>query len=51
MLAISTKSMKQMQALSPKINALKEKYKEDAKRMNEEMMKLYREYKVNPMAG
>lgn len=49
--AISTKSMKQMQALAPKINALKEKFKDDAKRMNEETMKLYREYKVNPMAG
>ena len=49
--AISTRSMKQMQALAPKINALKEKYKDDAKRMNEETMKLYREYKVNPMAG
>ncbi len=49
--AISTRSMKQMQALAPKINALKEKHKGDAKRMNEEMMKLYREYKVNPMAG
>ncbi|MCC7517765.1 MAG: membrane protein insertase YidC [Verrucomicrobiae bacterium] len=49
--AISTRSMKQMQALAPKISALKEKHKDDAKKMNEEMMKLYRDYKVNPMAG
>lgn len=49
--AISTRSMKQMQALSPKINALKEKYGNNTQKMNEEMMKLYRDYKINPMAG
>ncbi len=49
--AISTRSMKQMQALAPKMNALKEKYKDDSKRMNEEMMKMYRDYRINPMAG
>lgn len=49
--AISMRSMKQMQALGPKFNALKEKYKDDSKKLNEEMMKMYREYGVNPMAG
>ncbi len=49
--AMSTRSMKQMQALAPKMNALKEKYKDDSKKLNEEMMKMYRDYKVNPMAG
>lgn len=49
--AISTKSMKQMQALAPKMNELKEKYKDDSKKLNEEMMKMYRDYRINPMAG
>jgi YidC/Oxa1 family membrane protein insertase len=49
--AISTRSMKQMQALAPKMNALKEKYPNDPRKMNEEMMKMYREYRINPMAG
>ncbi|MBI4027510.1 MAG: membrane protein insertase YidC [Verrucomicrobia bacterium] len=49
--AISTKSMKQMQALAPKLNALKEKYKDDPRRQGEEMMKLQREYGINPVAG
>jgi len=49
--AMSTKSMKQMQALAPQMNALKEKYKDNPKKMNEETMKMYRDYKINPMAG
>lgn len=49
--AISTRSMKQMQALGPKVNALKEKYKDNTQKLNEEMMKLYRENGVNPLAG
>jgi len=49
--AISTRSMKQMQALAPKMSALKEKYPNDQKKQSEEMMKIYREYRINPMAG
>jgi len=49
--AISTRSMKQMQALSPMVNELKEKHKENPQKMNEEMMKLYKDYKINPLAG
>lgn len=49
--AMSTRSMKQMQALSPKMTAIKEKYKDDQKKQNEEIMKMYRDYKINPMAG
>jgi len=49
--AMSTRSMKQMQALAPKINELKEKYRDDPKRVGPETMKLYREYRINPMAG
>jgi YidC/Oxa1 family membrane protein insertase len=47
----ATKSMKRMQLLTPKMNALKEKYKDDPTRMNQEVMKLYKEYKVNPFGG
>lgn len=47
----SFKSMKKMQALQPKIAELKEKYKDDAQKMNKETMKLYSTYGVNPMGG
>ena len=49
--SVATKSMKKMQALQPKINALKEKYKDDPNKQNIEMMKLYKEYKINPLGG
>jgi len=44
----STQSMQQAQ---PQIAALKEKYKDDAKRLNEETMKLYKELGINPLGG
>lgn len=47
----SYKSMKKMQALQPKITELKEKYKDDAQKLNKETMKLYSTYGVNPMGG
>lgn len=47
----STASMKKMQELSPKINALKEKYKAKPDVMQREIMTLYKENKVNPMSG
>ncbi len=47
----STQSMKEMHKLQPKINELKEKYKDDAQKMNQETMKLYTEHGVNPMGG
>jgi YidC/Oxa1 family membrane protein insertase len=40
-----------MAKLSPLINELKVKYKDDQQRMNQEMMKLYKEYNINPLAG
>jgi YidC/Oxa1 family membrane protein insertase len=49
--AKSYKSMKNMQKLQPKIMKLREKYKDDRQKMNQEMMQLYRTYKVNPMGG
>jgi len=45
------KSMKNMQKLQPKVVKLKEKYKDDPTRMNQEMMNLYKTYKVNPLGG
>jgi YidC/Oxa1 family membrane protein insertase len=45
------RSMRKMQLLAPEMKALKEKYKDDKQRQNEEMMKLYRENKVNPFAS
>jgi YidC/Oxa1 family membrane protein insertase len=47
----ATASMKRMQLLSPKMTELREKYKDDPKKMNEELMKLYRQYGVNPFGG
>jgi len=44
-------SMKRMQLLMPKQNELREKYKDDPARMNQELMKLYKDYKVNPVSG
>jgi YidC/Oxa1 family membrane protein insertase len=45
------KSMKKMGQLSPKINAIKEKYKEDPTKMNKQIMALYKEEKINPAGG
>ena len=44
-------SMKKMQALQPKITILKEKYKSNPQKMNEETMKIYKENKINPLGG
>ena len=45
------KSMKNMQKIQPKMAKLKEKYKNDSARLNQEMMNLYKTYKVNPLGG
>ena len=45
------KSMKNMQKLQPKMAKLKEKYKSDPTKMNQEVMSLYKTYKVNPLGG
>ncbi|MBA3883821.1 MAG: membrane protein insertase YidC [Chthoniobacterales bacterium] len=47
----ANKSMRRMSALAPKMQALKEKYKDDPTRMNTEVMKLYKEHGVNPVGG
>ena len=47
----SMKSMKKMQALTPMMNEIREKYKDDPQKMNQQIMNLYKEYGVNPAAG
>ncbi|HNS71813.1 MAG TPA: membrane protein insertase YidC [bacterium] len=47
----STKSMKKMQAMAPRMNELKEKYAKDPQKLNEETMKIYKEEGINPMGG
>lgn len=47
----SYKSMQIMQAIQPEIKALREKYKKDNKKLNEEVMALMRKRKANPAGG
>ncbi|MGI9114722.1 MAG: membrane protein insertase YidC [Chthoniobacterales bacterium] len=44
-------SMRRMSALSPRMQELREKYKDDPTKMNAELMKLYKEHGVNPVGG
>jgi YidC/Oxa1 family membrane protein insertase len=45
------KSMQEMQRLAPQINALKQKYKDDKQRQQQEIMKFYQQNKINPLAS
>ena len=45
------KSANQMKAVQPRLKALQEKHKEDKVKLQEEMMKLYKAEKINPVAG
>jgi YidC/Oxa1 family membrane protein insertase len=45
------KSMQEMQRLAPQITVLKEKYKGDKQRQQQELMKFYQENKINPLAS
>lgn len=47
----SYKSMSEMKRVQPLITGIREKYKDDKKKQNEEIMGLYRTYKINPMGG
>jgi YidC/Oxa1 family membrane protein insertase len=47
----SYKSMGEMKKIQPLVADIREKYKDDKKKMNQEMMALYRTYKINPMGG
>lgn len=47
----SMESMRKMQSLQPLMTELREKYKDDQQRQNTEMMKLYKDYGINPAGG
>src|SRR5205814_2521766 len=47
----ANRSMRRMSLLNPKIQELREKYKDDPTRMNQEVMRLYKDYGVNPVGG
>ena len=47
----SYRSTAAMKKLQPKIQELQKRYKEDAKRLNQEMLSLYKESKTNPFGG
>src|SRR3954447_27076667 len=54
LLPLALKQFRSMQSLArhqPELKALQEKYKGDKDRMNQEMMKFYRENKINPLAS
>lgn len=47
----SNRTMKRMAKLKPEMDKMKEKFSDDPQKMNQEMMKLYRTYGVNPLGG
>lgn len=47
----SQKAMKKMQELQPRMAEIREKYKKDPQKMQQEIMGLYKKYKVNPVSG
>lgn len=49
--AIQIRSSKKMQAIQEPMKAMREKYQNDPQRMQVEMMKLFKENQINPMAG
>jgi YidC/Oxa1 family membrane protein insertase len=49
--AKQARSMQKMQLIQPELKKLQAQYKNDRQKLNEEIMKFYKENKVNPMAG
>lgn len=49
--ATSYRSMAKMKKLTPKMAEMKERYGDDRQKMSQEMMKLYKDEKVNPLGG
>ncbi|MBC7728334.1 MAG: membrane protein insertase YidC [Microbacteriaceae bacterium] len=45
------KSMAKMKAVNPKVMEMRERYKDKPQQMQQEMMRIYREEKVNPLGG
>ncbi len=50
-MAKSQRSMKRMGKLQPLMKEIQEKYKDDQQRQSQEMMKLYKDYGINPVGG
>lgn len=46
-----TKSMAHMQKIQPKVQDLKDRYKDNPQKFNEEVLKLYQKHNVNPLGG
>jgi YidC/Oxa1 family membrane protein insertase len=49
--AASYKSMAQMRKLGPRLQQMKERYGDDRQKLHENMMKIYKEEKINPLGG
>jgi YidC/Oxa1 family membrane protein insertase len=47
----ANQTMRKTALLGPKMQELREKYKDDPTRMNQEVMKLYKQYGINPVGG
>ena len=47
----ANQSMRKTAVLGPKMQELREKYKDDPTRMNQEVMKMYKQYGINPVGG
>ena len=47
----SFRSMSAMKKLQPQMERLREQYKDDRQKLNQEMMELYKRYEVNPLGG
>jgi YidC/Oxa1 family membrane protein insertase len=49
--AASYRSMAKMKTVTPKMQAIRERYKSDPTKMNQAMMELYKTEKINPLGG
>ncbi len=49
--ASAYKSMGKMKAINPKVMEMRERYKDKPQQMQQEMMRIYREEKINPIGG
>lgn len=49
--AAGYRSMARMKEVTPRIKAIQDKYKDDKQRLNQAMMELYRNEKINPVGG
>jgi len=46
-----TRSMMMMQAVQPQMKKLQQQYKDDRQKLNEELLKFYKENNINPLSG